>query len=317
MAEEEFQAKFQAAWEEIRRYRAEAIPREVGGDADPRHRLADEFYQIYLDNRPGPIAGKALTSACAMWGNVGASDKMREALRRVGSEEDVWYGVISSLKRSLYNEGREEEWIPLLEQLVEQVVPLESRSALLDALADAWMDKGETEKARRAFTQVVEWNAHEELAGRARGYLYELDSLNIGQPAPDFALQDVDGNPVALNSYHGRVLVLHFWSTDCGACHMIYPHLRDIAQGQSEDAVCLVGISWDRDFDALRARVAAERFTWPQLCEGIGASDTMSRLYNVNAIPTAYVIAGTGDIAFKLVGGDRGEELKAAVRSLL
>jgi len=36
-----------------------------------------------------------------------------------------------------------------------------------------------------------------------------------GSPAPEFLLRDLDGHPHALSHYHGRVVVLNFWSAEC------------------------------------------------------------------------------------------------------
>ncbi|NRA75135.1 MAG: redoxin domain-containing protein [Planctomycetes bacterium] len=33
----------------------------------------------------------------------------------------------------------------------------------------------------------------------------------IGKPAPDFTLDDVEGNPVGLADYKGKTLLLAFW----------------------------------------------------------------------------------------------------------
>ncbi|MCE2449795.1 MAG: TlpA family protein disulfide reductase [Candidatus Latescibacteria bacterium] len=198
-----------------------------------------------------------------------------------------------------------------MEELVEKVVPLKSRSSLLCSLADAWEREGETEKARRGFEQIIAWDAAEQHIDHARGHMYELDNLNVGQLAPQFRLPDIDGNRVDLADYQGKVVVLHFWSTTCSMCKFIYPSLRNIAQEYSEDEVALIGISSDMDFDA--------QFTWPQICEGNGWKDTVFKLYNVDRMPIEYIIDRDGKVAFKLGGGGKGsgEKVEEAVRSLV
>lgn len=39
--------------------------------------------------------------------------------------------------------------------------------------------------------------------------------LSGGQPAPDFVLHDLEGNPHKLSDYQGRIVVLNFWSAEC------------------------------------------------------------------------------------------------------
>ena len=319
--EMDFKAWHKAAWEEVEQfYEMVKSGQNSFGENDPQHRLAAGAFQMYLEKRPSEIATKALHNAFTMWGNLeGVSDQVRAALKHISYTEDVWDEVTSGLQNSFRRDGREKEANLLLEELVEKVVPLKSRSALLCTLADTWEREGETEKARRGFEQIVAWDASERHVDHARGHLYELDNLNVGQLAPQFRLPDMDGNRVDLADYQDKVVVLHFWSTTCVWCKFIYPALRNIAQEYSEDKVILIGISSDMDFDALRAAITEEQFTWPQICEGNGWKDTVFGLYNVDRMPIEYIIDQAGKIAFKLGGGGKGsgEKVEEAVRSLV
>lgn len=316
--EMDFKAWHKAAWEEVEQFRETA--EDYFSENNPQHRLAAEIFQMYLEKRPSEIATKALDNAFTMWGNLeGVSDQVQAALKHISYTEDVWDEVTSGLRNSFARDGREKEAILLLEDLVEKVVPLKSRSALLCALADTWEREGERGKARRGFEQIIAWDASEWHVDHARGHIYEFDNLNVGQLAPQFRLSDIDGNHIDLADYQGKVVVLHFWSTTCGWCKFIYPSLRNIAQEYSEDKVILIGISSDIDFDALRAAITEEQFTWPQICEGNGWKDTVFKLYNVDGIPSEYIIDQDGKIAFKLGGGGEGsgEKVEEAVRSLV
>ena len=277
--EMDFKAWHKAAWEEVKQFRE--TTEDYFGEDNPQHRLAAEIFQTYLEKRPSEIATKALENAFTMWGNLeGVSDQAQAALKHISYTEDVWDEVKYGLWNSFGRDGREKEAILLLEELVEKVVPLKSRSSLLCSLADAWEREGGTEKARRGFEQIIAWDAAERHVDHARGHLYELDNLNVGQLAPQFRLPDIDGNRVDLADYQGRVVVLHFGSTTCSMCKFIYPSLRNIAQEYSEDEVALIGVSKDGDFDALRAMIKEEQFTWPQICEGNGWKDTVFKQGN-------------------------------------
>jgi hypothetical protein len=48
-------------------------------------------------------------------------------------------------------------------------------------------------------------------AKAAAGFLYELDHLQIGMAAPDFATVDENGAPWKLSDYRGKVVVVDFW----------------------------------------------------------------------------------------------------------
>src|SRR5206468_1021964 len=54
--------------------------------------------------------------------------------------------------------------------------------------------------------------------------LLELDELRVGMIAPEIDGQDVEGRPMKLSEYRGRVVVLSFSSHEyCSACRNAYP----------------------------------------------------------------------------------------------
>lgn len=48
--------------------------------------------------------------------------------------------------------------------------------------------------------------------------------------APSFALKDVKGQDVSLDSYKGKVVVLNFWTKTCGPCMEEMPEIADLAR---------------------------------------------------------------------------------------
>ena len=48
-------------------------------------------------------------------------------------------------------------------------------------------------------------------AVQAKGYLFELDHLQVGMVAPDFESTDQDGQKFKLSDYRGKVVLLDFW----------------------------------------------------------------------------------------------------------
>jgi peroxiredoxin len=316
----EFQERHGKAWEEVRAFlQTVSSEEDLYSPRNPQHRLAPEFFQISLERRPSEVATRALDTAFTMWSNLrGVSDHIRMILPQIAYEEDVWDKVSNGIISAFSREDRREEGLSLIEELIQKVVPLKSRSVLLFELARSWMHGGEhRDKARQAFEQVLAWDVSAWHVDFARGYIYEVEHLNVSQPAPLFRLKDIDGNWVDLAEYRGRVTILHFWSTTCGPCARFYPHLRKIVEDHQDQAFGLIGFSEDYDLEAARKKVQEEQLTWPQICEGNGWKDTAFKLFNITGIPSAYVIDPSGRIALKVVGSDRIEELEATVCSLL
>lgn len=67
-------------------------------------------------------------------------------------------------------------------------------------------------------------------------------------PAPALELEDLDGNPVSLEQYRGKFLVVNFWATWCDPCTREWPDLDLLATRLSErDDIAVLAISVDQD----------------------------------------------------------------------
>ena len=51
----------------------------------------------------------------------------------------------------------------------------------------------------------------------------------VGHPAPDFTLRNLQGNLEGLTDHKDKVVILNFWATWCGPCKAIAPVIDEIA----------------------------------------------------------------------------------------
>jgi AhpC/TSA family len=66
------------------------------------------------------------------------------------------------------------------------------------------------ERVEKEFGDVkVRWGGT--LGARARGALFELRNLAIGMVAPEITGEGIDGKPLKLSDFKGKVVVLDFW----------------------------------------------------------------------------------------------------------
>ena len=72
----------------------------------------------------------------------------------------------------------------------------------------------------------------------------EMQKVSQLMPAPDFILQDINGELVDLNNFKEKTVLLVFWATWCPHCKVEIPKLKDIYKNYK-----------DKDFDILAIRV--------------------------------------------------------------
>jgi thiol-disulfide isomerase/thioredoxin len=132
----------------------------------------------------------------------------------------------------------------------------------------------------------------------------------IDQPAPNFALNGLDGAEVRLSSYRGRIVFLNFWATWCEPCARELPVFEQFSTEQAEarQAVILavnVGEQPDRISPYLDERgIAGLEVLLDDDLELYGA-------YGIEVMPTTYVIDAAGVIRFKHLGEMTAEDLAA------
>jgi len=80
-------------------------------------------------------------------------------------------------------------------------------------LAQAYWKKDDSNRARAAFEKVIADYPDGPYAKEAEGNIYEIDLLNVGQPAPLFATKSSSGRPLSISEFRGKVVLLYFWAS--------------------------------------------------------------------------------------------------------
>jgi peroxiredoxin len=127
----------------------------------------------------------------------------------------------------------------------------------------------------------------------------------IDQPAPDFTLEDLDGNPVRFSDFRGKPVVLNFWATWCGPCRAEIPHVDALYNKYKDRGLVVIGVNNESDHAKVKA-FAEEQISYSVLLDGRAQFED----YSVRGIPCTYYIDKMGIIRYRDVGFGPGEEKK-------
>jgi len=126
--------------------------------------------------------------------------------------------------------------------------------------------------------------------------------------------KDLQGKPLSLAQYKGKVVLMDFWATWCGPCVGEMPNVIAAYNKYHAQGFDVVGVSLDQSRPALTAFIAQNKMPWRQVFDGGGWSSAVPHEYGVQAIPFGLLIGRDGQIAAVDV---RGPELTAAIQKAL
>ncbi len=125
-------------------------------------------------------------------------------------------------------------------------------------------------------------------------------SVAAGDPAPDFQLEDLDGNKVSLAGLRGKVVLVNFWATWCPPCIEEMPSMERLHEAMAGDDFVLLALNTEK-----KGRTVVPEFlkktpySFPILFDDQGVAQ---QLYGVYKFPESFVIRKDGTVDQKIVG---------------
>jgi len=128
----------------------------------------------------------------------------------------------------------------------------------------------------------------------------------------DFVLNDLDGNPVRLSDFGGKVVMLEFWATWCPPCRLAMPDIIALYEEYHDRGFEIIAISLDESPAAVRKFADEFGMKFPVVMD----QSDVNAAFKVYNIPTAVILDRQGKEVARHLGYPRdfrkmlGEEIE-------
>lgn len=121
-----------------------------------------------------------------------------------------------------------------------------------------------------------------------------------GFPAPDFALQSLEGETVRLSDFRGRPVVVNFWATWCAPCRAELPAMQKVADKYGDQGLVFLLLNQAEKPATVKEFLDSLDVDMLTLLDSEGRA---SGRYRVRGLPTTVFIGPDGTIADIVIGG--------------
>jgi thiol-disulfide isomerase/thioredoxin len=114
----------------------------------------------------------------------------------------------------------------------------------------------------------------------------------------NFTLKQLEGAPITLSQYRGKVVLIDFWATWCPPCRRSIPILKSLYETYKDRNFIILGISLDESLEELQKFVKENEINYPVL---IGTQEVAGQ-FKISAVPTIIILDKHGKIQYREVG---------------
>ena len=127
------------------------------------------------------------------------------------------------------------------------------------------------------------------------------------EPAPNFTLKSYSGKNIKLSELRGQVVLLNFWASWCGPCRTEMPLLVKMHEKYKGTGFTVLGVNVEEDTAPAISIINKTKITFPVLFD---KTNSVSKLYNVSAMPSTVMIDRDGNMRYLHEGYKPGDEEK-------
>ncbi|MTI69362.1 MAG: redoxin domain-containing protein [Firmicutes bacterium] len=115
--------------------------------------------------------------------------------------------------------------------------------------------------------------------------------IKVGKKAPDFTLENLQGEKVSLSDYEGKIVMLNFWATWCGYCDKEMPDFEKLYNENKDKDFVILAVNARESKETVKEYINKGGYTFPVLLDKSGK---INRKYLIGGLPTTYFISKDG-----------------------
>ncbi len=141
----------------------------------------------------------------------------------------------------------------------------------------------------------------------------DVSLLEVGDDAPNFALQDLDGKQHKLSDYRGQGVFLNFWGTWCEPCKKEMPAMDRQFNAYKDQGVHVLAVNIAQSNFEVQSFSDQFKLSFPIVIDK--TKDVMTA-YNIRPLPTTVLVNPEGKIERIITGEMTEEDIKGYMESI-